>query len=303
MIGFLISYKDSDDPNFMEFSYGSRHEGKRLLTLTKGDTLFFHTKIYKKRYITAFYEVENVLTANDAKNDVIIKGFYKNPHLSTDVSEVNEAIVFGNTVFSKVLDNPLELTHDLLNELSNKPNLNNKQEYQDAMTSALRTMKALNVADVEMLRQEVINCQSLSKLTDTLLLTEEVQQIKESDIQKFLVQHPQKLGSELDLIKSEYHLPSGKRIDILLENTNSGVKTVVEIKQGDIGRKDIEQLIGYMKELGSITGDKGINGILVCKGILPYFVEEIEKITNTNDRIKIITFAWKFSLKELEAKD
>ncbi|MFJ7825468.1 endonuclease NucS domain-containing protein [Psychrobacillus sp. NPDC096623] len=303
MAGFLISYKDSDDPNFMEFSYGSRHEGKRLLTLTKGDVLFFHTKIYKKRFITAFYVVDMVLKANDAKNDSIIKGFYNNPHLLTDSSEPNEAIVFGNTVFSKVLDNPLELTHDLLNKLSNKPNLNNKQEYQDAMTSALRTMKALNITDVEMLKKEVINCQSLSKLTDTLLLTEEVQHIKESDIQKFLVQHPKKLGNELDLIKPEYHLPSGKRIDILLQNNINGVKSVVEIKQGDIGRKDVEQLKGYMKELGSFTGDKGINGVLVCKGILPYFVEEIEKIMITNERIKIFTFAWKFSLKELESKD
>jgi hypothetical protein len=298
MAGFLISYKDNDDPNFEEFSYGSRHEGKRLQTLKKGDVLFFHNKIYKKRCITAFFIVEMVLKANEAKNNPIIKGFYKNPHLSNENSEPNEAIVFGNTVFSKVLETPFELTHDFLHKLSNKPNFNLKQEYQDAMTSALRTMKALDDNDVQMILQEIVKSQSKSRLTDTLLLTEEVQQIKESDIQKFLIQHPENLDPELELVKPEYALPSGKRIDILLKNPISGMYTIVEIKKGEIGRKDFEQLTGYMKEFSSIHNNIEVKGILVCKGILPYFAEEIEKIINANDKMKLFTFAWKFSLKE-----
>lgn len=297
MAGFLISYKDTEDPNFNEFTYGSAYEGRRLLTLKKGDVLFFHIKQFRKRCITAFYVVEKVLTVKEAKENRYINGFYQNHHLYNENSEPNEAIVFGNPIFSKVLDIPLELTHEFLNKLSKKPNFNQRQDYQDAMTSALRTMKELSNLDVELIMAEIEKVHERSRLTDTLLLTEEVQQIKESDIEKFLIQNHKYLSHDAEIVDSQYTLANGRIIDILLKHPLKESYTVVEIKKGDIGRKELDQIRDYIQQLKKEKEIEAVKGILVCKGIMPYFREEIEKITKQND-IKILSYAWKFSLKE-----
>ncbi|PFJ17581.1 hypothetical protein COD67_01840 [Bacillus cereus] len=294
MAGFLISYKDIDDPNFGEFTYGSSHEGRRLKTLNKGDILFFHTMVHKKRCITAYIVIEMVLSVEEARSNKFIKEKYKNPHLLKEQNERDEVIVFGNPIFSRVLDMPLQLQKSLLLQLSRKPNFNNEQTYQDSMTSALRTMKELNDADIDLLLFHIKECQKKSCLTDTLLSSEEVQQVKESDIEKFLIQQHRLLDSNTVFLKNQYVLPSGKRLDILLQKSDGGGYIIVEIKKGDIGRDDINQLKGYIKELKVEKNTKEVKGIMVCKGVLPYFENDINYLSS--ELIEICTYAWKFSL-------
>jgi hypothetical protein len=80
MSGFLIAYNEVDDPNFEEYTYGSGSEGKRLKSLKKGDVLFFHNMVYKKRCITAYYVVEMVLPVEEAKKVILL---WKNTKIIT----------------------------------------------------------------------------------------------------------------------------------------------------------------------------------------------------------------------------
>ncbi|MBX9996058.1 MULTISPECIES: endonuclease NucS domain-containing protein [Priestia] len=295
MKGFLISYKDKEDPNFSEFTYGSEREGKRLLTLQKGDVLFFHKSISNGVYITAYMVVEMVLKVEEAKLNTFINDKYKNPHLLKEEVTDDEAVVFGNPVFSKVLDNPYKLEQDFLNQLSRKPNFNNyKQTYKGAIASALRTMKELNRVDIEILLKAVRENETESRLADNLLSTEEVFQVKETDIEKFLLHQYQLISDNTALVKNQYVLPSGNRIDILLQNKFINEYVVVEIKKGNIGRDEVRQLKDYIKEMRKVKKTYKIKGILVCKGVLPYFEEEIDKLLS--DDITLFTYAWKFSL-------
>ncbi|MGR5912608.1 hypothetical protein ACT7DG_22480 [Bacillus cereus] len=66
-MNYLIGYKDAErnfgheDPMLTEYTYGeSGSNTKKLLKVQKGDFLFFHKTIHNKRYITAYYVVEEV---------------------------------------------------------------------------------------------------------------------------------------------------------------------------------------------------------------------------------------------------
>jgi hypothetical protein len=76
-----------EDPLFKEYTYGDERARARKMKsdLHKGDYLFFHTSRLGKKYITAYYVVDQVKDTRVAAEDPAIRRKYKNPHIE-DVS-------------------------------------------------------------------------------------------------------------------------------------------------------------------------------------------------------------------------
>lgn len=304
MPNYLIGYVDAEknkgheDPILNEFTYGDlKNNGEKLLSLKKGDLLFFHKTIYDKRYITAYYWVEEVQLVDVLVKDPFIIEKYDNPHLKkqNDQLDPNEALVFGNPVRSKILQNPLEITSNLLNNLSKKAKLNPAQTPLAAISSALRTWKELNDEDVSLLL-ELINVNEKSgRLSNTLLSTEEVFQVLERDIEKFIAKNPEILGNGYVLEEQQYIFSDDTRLDLLLHDEINNCKVVVEVKKGMIGRETKQQIKRYMKLCREELGFSNVKGIIVGAGILPYF--ESELLEAEKDGIIVKTFGWKFNIK------
>ena len=303
MTSYLIGYIDArrneghEDPYLTEYTYGDVNvNGKKLReNVNQGDFLFFHRKMRKKRYITALYEMEKVLPVSEAQQDELIMLKYKNPHLSNENLEENETIVFGNPIASYVLEVPLEITKGLLNKLSRKPNFNEEQTDLAGITSALRSWKELNDEDVTFLRRKVEEAQLISILKDTYLSTEEIVQVNEANIEKFIIANPKELGNGLTYWKHQYVLKNGKRLDVLLRDEEKDEWVVVEIKKGAIGKDVLSQIKGYIKEINEEFNSKKVRGIIVCDGILPIYEEDYNRL---EDYIEVYFYSWKFNLRK-----
>lgn len=298
---YLIGYKDPEknngheDPMLYEFTYGDlKINGEKLLTLKKGDFLFFHKTIFDKRYITAFYFVEEVHLVKNLLNDPLIIDKYNNHHLKKNLSQltINEAVVFGNPLRSKILDVPLEITEDLLNQLSKRANLNPNQTKLAAISSALRTWKVLCESDVKLLLNLIRANEKAGRLTNTVVSTEEVTQILERDIEKFISRYPEIFGNGIIVEKQQYVFSDESRLDLLLHNTTTDCRIVVEIKKGRIGREVKQQIKHYMNLCRDELGYTNIKGIIICAGILPLY--ESELLDARKENIFVNTFGWKF---------
>jgi len=68
-------------------------------------------------------------------------------------------------------------------------------------------------------------------------------------------------------------------------------KIIVELKLNKIGRDAINQLRRYMNYIEKET-KKEVGGILVCKGIMPAFEEELKN----SKKIKILKYGWKLEI-------
>lgn len=87
-MNYLIGYKDAErnfgheDPMLTEYTYGkSGFNTEKLLKIKNGDFLFFHKTMHNKRYITAYYVVEEVALIKNIKQNRLIMNKYDTPHL------------------------------------------------------------------------------------------------------------------------------------------------------------------------------------------------------------------------------
>ncbi|MDQ1146592.1 hypothetical protein QE429_003419 [Bacillus sp. SORGH_AS 510] len=303
MASYLIGYVDPEknngheDPMLKEFTYGDlKINGEKLLGLNKGDYLFFHKTIYDKRYITAYYFVEEVHLVKEIIDDPLFRDKYNNHHLLKNRNQLenNECVVFGNPIRSKVLDVPLELNEHLLKQLSRPSNLNPNQTPLAALSSALRTWKVLNDNDIKLFLDLIRDNEKSGRLSNKLLSTEEVFQVLERDIEKFIASNPEILGKGLKLLKQQYIFFDDSRLDLLLLNPMNDDVVVVEIKKDKIGREVKQQIKHYMKLCRDELGYTNIKGLIVCPGILPYFEEEMAAAKKENIFVK--TFGWKLDV-------
>lgn len=305
MASYLIGYveskeiRDHKDPLFSEYTYGDvKENGRKLLTnVKKGDYLFFHRSIRNKRFITAYYVVEEVFSVVQAKNNNLIKLKYKNPHLFEPEVSKDDSIVFGNPITSNFLERPLELSKAILNGLSRKPNFNPNQTELASITSALRTWKELSNGDVRYLLDLIEKNQIQSYLYDTYLSSDEIRQIDEADIEKFLCNNPQVFGAGLKLFKQQDILGDGTRLDLLLINNQTDELIVVEIKKGSLGKEVYNQIRNYIKEVKIKYGNEKVRGIIVGSDILPTYEDfYLDKINH--GKISIFLYGWKFSVRD-----
>jgi len=303
LTSYLIPYIDpkkndgEEDPLFSEYTYGDK--GSRGDTLKnrvkKGDYLFFHTSIRNKRYITAFYEVEEVMEIQRARTDNIIMMKYRNPHLISTETQENEVIVFGNPIKSLVLHTPLELNEELLLELSINYNPSSNQTALAALSSKFRNWFALTDIQIELILQKVNTLHNESYLKQKQLSSDEIRQLSEADIEQFLADNPEVLGADLIFVDRQHQFRDGKRLDLLMKNSVTNQVHIVEIKKEDIGPEVLKQIKGYIDRYESEENTRDIKGIIVCKGILPHFEDEILK--QSKGRIQIFQYGWMFSIQ------
>ncbi len=289
---YLIPYVDPRkieghiDPVLEEFTYGDGKTRGEILRkkVNKGDFLFFHTNRKGNHVITAYYFVERAVPTEDAKKDKLILLKYKNPHLFHEVL-ANDTIVFGNPIYSKILRHPLIVNEAIQKKLSRKPK------------KIDRPWIRLEKEDVKFLLNEIDNYEKKSFLKDTFLSSDEVEQLLEGDIERFIESNPKMLDKNLSGYKRQYVLKSGDRLDLLFRDKEGLV--VVEIKKGAIGREALKQIKRYLKEVKSEFKCK-VSGVIICSDILPafeeFFIKEAEK-----ENIAIYLYSWKFNLRTIQS--
>ena len=302
-MNYLIGYKDAErnfgheDPMLTEYTYGeSGANTDKLQKVQKGDFLFFHKTIHNKRYITAYYLVEEVLIVKDIKQNRLIMNKYDNPHLKKEIQQLtpSECIAFGNPIQSKVLQVPLEITPELLSKLSRPANLNPNQSLLSAISSALRTWKELNPSDINLLLDLIEQNESKGRLTNRVLTAEEVFQILERDIEKFIISNPSILDVNYKIEKSQHIFSDESRLDLLLRDTTNNEFIVVEIKKGPIDRNALNQIKHYIKLCKKELKLNTVKGILVGSGIAPSFEDDINKAKQ--DGIIVRNYGWGFTI-------
>lgn len=302
-MNYLIGYKDAErnfgheDPMLTEYTYGeSGANTDKLQKVQKGDFLFFHKTIHNKRYITAYYLVEEVVLVKDIKQNRLIINKYDNPHLKKEIQQLtpSECIAFGNPIQSKVLQVPLEITPELLSKLSRPSNLNPNQSLLSAISSALRTWKELNPSDINLLLDLIEQNESKGRLTNRVLTAEEVFQILERDIEKFIISNPSILDVNYKIEKSQHIFSDESRLDLLLRDTTNNEFIVVEIKKGPIDRNALNQIKHYIKLCKKELKLNTVKGILVGSGIAPSFEDDINKAKR--DGITVRNYGWGFTI-------
>ncbi|MGG3507978.1 endonuclease NucS domain-containing protein [Paenibacillus lautus] len=302
-MNFLIGYLDAErnngheDPMLNEFTYGeSSNNTTNLLNVSKGDYLFFHKTIHEKRYITAYYYVEKVMSVKVAQHNSLIIHKFNNPHLkkATNLLTNNECIAFGNPIFSKKLDVPLEITPQLLSKLSKPANLNSNQPPLAAISSALRTWKQLNSNDITLLMDEINRNEEKGRLTNNILSSNEVFQVLERDIEKLIASQPTILDDNYTLERSQIVFSDDSRLDLLLKDRVNNEYIVVEIKKGAIDRQALNQIKHYIKQCQKELGLSIVKGIIIGSSISKYYEAEI--INAKKDGITTRTYGWRFAI-------
>ena len=131
--------------------------------------------------------------------------------------------------------------------------------------------------------------------SDVILSTDEVLEIREIDLENYLVNNPQLLGDNVKLIGRQRDVPSG-RTDIIYEADDEII--VVELKLNEIGKSAINQIRGYIRDLRKEYKGKNVRGIILCKDVMPIFTEEFTKLKN----IEIYLYGWKLHVYPIESE-
>ena len=261
--------------------------------LKKGDHIFFHTRINGRKYITAYYVIDRVLNTSEAVKNRNIVSKYRNPHIKEysrgERRKGEDVIVFGDPILSRKLERRLLFDQNLARKLSLSIQFKEGFTETQCIGSATRQWRELNENDVKTLLEEIKLNESKGIVTDTILSTDEVTEIIEKDIENFLEANSKILVESLKLVKRQYDTPVG-RIDMIFEDKNRK-KIIVELKLNKIGRDAINQLRRYMNYIEKET-KKEVGGILVCKGIMPAFEEELKN----SKKIKILKYGWKLEI-------
>lgn len=166
----LIPYIQSShlDPAFEEFTYGEiRQRAHKLKTATnQGDFIFFHTSISGRKFITAYYVVEQVLDTLLVCQQKAFISKYKNPHieewLSGDrsIHHDDDVILFGNPKESKVLKKPLLFDKELAEGLTLGIKFSATLSERKSIISSTRAWRELTDKDVIFLLTSVISDQA-----------------------------------------------------------------------------------------------------------------------------------------------
>ncbi len=242
----------------------------------------FSYEFRNKKYITAYYVVD--------KNINIISK-YKNPHIYEFLSgernaKDDDVILFGDPITSRILDKPLLFNRDLAEKLSLNIKFPNGKTETQAIGSATRSWRELTDDDVRVLLETIKSSDKEGKTMNVILSTDEVTEIIEKDVEKFIEKNPNLVGENLILKGRQVDTPVG-RIDLIFEDKN-GNSIIIELKLNKIGREAIKQLNRYMDWARKET-NKNVTGVIVCKGIMPAFEEDLVKLKN----IKILRMATK----------
>ena len=271
------------------------------MPLIKRITFFFSTSISGKKYITAYYVVDRVIDTANAVKDKNIVAKFKNPHLlelmSGKITEKeNNVILFGDPITSKILERPLLFDRNLAEKLSLKIKFPKGRMETQAIGSSTRSWRELKDKDIKILLEAINKSEQEGTGIETVLSTDEVTEIIEKDIEKFIEKNPSLIGESFKLVKRQLDTPVG-RIDLLFENSK-GNFIVVELKLNKIGRDAIKQLRRYMTWLKKET-KKEVSGVIVCKGVMPAFEEDLNKIKN----IKIFCYGWQIKVYPWHGND
>jgi len=298
MVHLLVPYiplPDHPDPMLEEFTYGDVDVRARKLKrdLKRGDYVFFHTTIRGRRYITAYYIVDRVLDTSEAASNRAIVDKYQNPHikeyLKGERRGYDDAVLFGDPILSRKLPRPLPFNRALAEKLSLNIPFTEKFTENQCIASATRQWRRLTEKDVRILLREIKKWEEKGIASEVVLSTDEVLEIREVDLENFIVNNVHLLGSNLTLIGRQIDTRAG-RLDLLFEDGNKNL-VVVELKLNEIGRHAINQLRRYIHQLRMDTKKK-VRGIIVCKDILPTFVNEFRKLRD----IQIFHYGWKLTL-------
>jgi hypothetical protein len=244
------------------------------------------------KVITAYFVVQETMLTKDAVNDEAIIAKYHNPHISRTINEGvlydNDVILFGDPIRSKILEIPLPFDRPLSSKLTlDIPFQENRSDNQ-CISSATRAWRELSAQDIKVLLESIKLLEERGISSKRILTTDEVLEIRERDLERFIIDNSGFLGKDMKVVGQQLEIGSG-RIDLLLMNDDYDV--VVELKLNEIGRAAINQLQAYMNEIKDQTGRK-VKGVMVCKGIMPAFAEEITNIKN----IDIYFYGWKLDL-------
>ena len=298
-MNLLIPYVhlyDHPDPFFEEFTYGDSGARARKLknNLKKGDYVFFHTSIGEKKYITAYYVVDRVLDTAEVIKDRNIVAKYKNPHISEFLSgkrtdKDDDVVLFGDPITSRIIEKPLIFDKTLAEKLSLNINFPKGKTETQTIGSATRAWRELTAKDVEVLLEATKSSEKEGVGIDTILSTDEVTEIIEKDIEKFIEKNPSLAGENLRLKRRQLDTPVG-RIDLLFED-KKGNPIVIELKLNKIGRDAINQLKRYMNWVKKET-EKEVTGVIICKGVIPAFEEDLKKLKD----IKIFCYGWQLKV-------
>jgi hypothetical protein len=290
------------DPDLNEFTYGDGGaRARRLLSLQQGDFIFFHTTIKNRKYITAYFVVQNAIESKNAADNRLIREKYRNPHIARILQKHRayndncDAIVFGDPILSRTLIIPIPFDRRLVERLSIKVPFRPGRSDSQAIVSATRAWRELTTRDVRILLSEARHLQSKSTPRIELLTTEEVSQVIERNIEDHIAAKPTLLGEGLVLQERQFPVPSG-RIDLLLRD-KAGNLVVVEVKQNRIGHDALQQVRSYVTDL-RVTTSKKVSGILVCPGIMQAFEFELAAAKN----VKIYLYGWQLQLRRWEHK-
>jgi|GEM_PF-544454 len=284
------------DPLFDEFTYGDVQGRARKLKndVEKGDYLFFHTSTGGHKYITAYYVVDRVLDTCTAAMNPNIVTKYKNPHireyLAGKSDRLNDVLLFGDPIESRILERPLLFNRSLAAELSLNIQFPAGKTETQVIGSATRSWRQLPDADVSNLLRLITETERSSLSADTVLSTDEVAEIIEKDLEKYIESNPGFIGRGFHVTGRQVITPVG-RIDLLLEDTTETL-VVVELKLNMIGRDAVSQLRRYMDWLKNESG-KPVAGVIVCKGIMPAFADDLGQMKN----IRILCYGWQLRVQ------
>ena len=297
-MNLLIPYVhlyNHEDPFLEEYTYGDGGIRARKLTKLKcGDYVFFHTSIKGKKYITAYYIVDRVLDTARAIKEKNIVTKYKNPHLSEFTSlrnkdEIDDCILFGDPITSRILERSLLFDKNLANKLSLNIKFPKGKTETQSIGSATRSWRELTNKDVNIILEAIKSAEKEGIRVEMLFSTDEVTEIIEQDLERFIENNPGLIKESLELKRRQLDTPVG-RIDLLFEN-RKGDLIVVELKLNKIGREAVKQLRRYMRWIKEET-KKEVKGIVICKGVMPAFEKEFKKLKN----IKIFCYGWQLKV-------
>ena len=195
--------------------------------------------------------VDRVLDTSEAASIKAIRDKYRNPHiieyLNGERRGEDDAILFGDPILSRVLPRLLPFDPRLAEKLSlNIPFRDDKTENQ-CISSATRQWRKLTDEDVEIILDEIKRFEDEGLVSDVILSTDEVLEIRESDLEKFIVKNPDVFGSNLTLMGRQVDTRAG-RIDLLFQDEYESY-VIVELKLNEIGRSAINQLKRHMQQV------------------------------------------------------
>jgi hypothetical protein len=203
-----VNLYNHPDPLFDEYTYGEGDARAKKLKndVKKGDYVFFHTSKRGKKYITAYYVADRILDTLDAINDINIDSKYRNPHMA-EMKEGNfskdsdNAILFGDPILSRVLDNPLPFNKALADKLSLNIKFPKNRTETQAIVSSTRAWRELTDKDVKILLREINKIEKQGSPIKRLLSSEEMSDLVEKHLEDIIVSNPELIGKSLKLEK------------------------------------------------------------------------------------------------------